>query len=83
MLIGFRKNCFLPGIFWYNNLLEAAASGDAYLAFAKQIGMVPPDATKELHPRERAICKILTLGGLTAWVIDASASRHRSQKKRR
>jgi DNA polymerase I len=43
-------------------LLEAAASGDAYLTFAKQIGMVPPDATKQSHPRERAICKILTLG---------------------
>jgi DNA polymerase I len=43
-------------------LLEAAASGDAYLAFAKQIGMVPPDATKQSHPRERAICKVLTLG---------------------
>ena len=43
-------------------LLEAVASGDAYLAFGKQIGLIPPDGTDKTHRRERGICKILTLG---------------------
>jgi DNA polymerase I len=34
-------------------MLEAYTSGDPYLAFAKQAGAVPPEATKESHPRER------------------------------
>jgi len=34
-------------------MLEAYASGDPYLTFAKQARAVPPDATKQSHPRER------------------------------
>lgn len=40
-----------------NRMLEAYNSGDPYLAFAKQVGAVPPDATKHSHPDERAIYK--------------------------
>lgn len=34
-------------------MMEAYASGDPYLAFAKQAGAVPPDATKHSHKAER------------------------------
>lgn len=34
-------------------MLEAYASGDPYMTFAKQARAVPPEATKESHPRER------------------------------
>jgi DNA polymerase I len=47
----------------------AYQSGDPYLAFARQIGLVPPTATKETHPVERSRCKAIVLGtnyGMTA-----------------
>jgi DNA polymerase I len=34
-------------------MLEAYRSGDPYLAFAKQAGAVPPNATKQTHSAER------------------------------
>ena len=42
-------------------MLRAYASGDPYLAFAKQAGAVPIDATKESHPRERGQFKVCAL----------------------
>jgi hypothetical protein len=45
-----------------NNLLEAYNSGDVYLAFAKQAGLVPPEATKSTHKLERMLCKSTVLG---------------------
>jgi hypothetical protein len=41
---------------------EAYRSGDPYLAFAKQAGAVPPDATKATHKRERDLFKTCALG---------------------
>src|SRR5262245_58353837 len=41
---------------------EAYRSGDPYLAFAKQSGAVPPDATKHSHKRERDVFKMVVLG---------------------
>jgi DNA polymerase I-like protein with 3'-5' exonuclease and polymerase domains len=38
-------------------MMRAYRSGDAYLAFAKQAGMVPPDATKQSHKAERELFK--------------------------
>ena len=38
-------------------MLQAATSGDPYLALAKQVGVAPPDATKESHPWEREMFK--------------------------
>lgn len=35
-------------------MLEAYESGDPYLTFAKQAGVIQPDATKQSHPVERA-----------------------------
>jgi hypothetical protein len=37
-------------------------TGDVYIAFAKQIGLVPADATKETHSDQREVCKHLFLG---------------------
>lgn len=44
------------------NLLQAYNSGDVYLAFAKQAGLVPADATKTSHKLERTLCKSTVLG---------------------
>jgi hypothetical protein len=44
------------------NLLEAVASGDPYIFFAKMAGMVPDDATKDSHPAARDVCKRCMLG---------------------
>lgn len=43
-------------------LIEAYNDGDPYLAFAKQAGLVPQDATKESHPVIREQCKAVVLG---------------------
>lgn len=40
---------------------QAYESGDPYLAFAKQAGAVPPDATKQTHAREREQFKACVL----------------------
>ncbi|MGA1823534.1 MAG: DNA polymerase, partial [bacterium] len=40
---------------------EAYMSGDPYLAFAKQAGAVPPDATKESHKLKRDLFKACAL----------------------
>jgi len=37
-------------------------SGDIYMAFARDAGLVPPDATKQTHPDIREACKCLVLG---------------------
>ncbi len=40
----------------------AYASGDPYLAFGKQAGMIPPDGVKKTHKKERELCKACILG---------------------
>jgi hypothetical protein len=40
----------------------AYLSGDPYLAFAKQAGLVPADATKQSHSAIRELCKQCVLG---------------------
>src|SRR5262249_12947521 len=44
------------------NMIAAYRSGDPYLAFAKQAGAVPADATKVSHPAERERFKQCVLG---------------------
>ena len=44
------------------NLLSAYKSGDVYLAFAKQAGLVPESATKSSNKLERNLCKSTVLG---------------------
>ena len=36
-------------------------SGDPYLEFAKQAGLVPENATKQTHPDQRRLCKAAVL----------------------
>jgi DNA polymerase family A len=43
-------------------MLQAYRSGDPYLAFAKQAGIIPSNATKLSHPIERDRCKVAILG---------------------
>jgi DNA polymerase I-like protein with 3'-5' exonuclease and polymerase domains len=43
-------------------MMKAYASGDPYLAFGKQAGVVPQQATKESHRRERELFKTCALG---------------------
>ena len=43
------------------NMLGAYQSGDPYLAFAKQAGAVPADATKQSHAAERELFKVCAL----------------------
>ena len=56
-------------------MLEAYASGDPYLAFAKQAGAVPADATKQSHKRERDVFKTVLLGVGYGMEADALAGR--------
>ncbi|MHC4880021.1 MAG: DNA polymerase, partial [Planctomycetota bacterium] len=42
-------------------MMEAYASGDPYLTFAKQAGAVPLDATKQSHPKQRGQFKVCAL----------------------
>jgi len=44
------------------NMIEAYASGDVYLAYAKQLGIVPKDGTKEQYKTERDSQKPVILG---------------------
>jgi hypothetical protein len=39
------------------NMMEAYRSGDPYLKFGKQANAIPPNGTKETHPREREMYK--------------------------
>jgi hypothetical protein len=43
------------------NMMAAYATGDPYLAFAKQAGAVPPEATKKTHAAERDLYKATAL----------------------
>lgn len=43
-------------------MLRAYESGDVYLGFAKDIGLVPKNATKATHKFERDLCKSAVLG---------------------
>jgi hypothetical protein len=45
-----------------DRLLAAYQTGDIYLAFALDAGLVPTDATKESHRRIRDLCKTIVLG---------------------
>jgi hypothetical protein len=53
----------------------AYLSGDPYLAFAKQAGAVPPDATKETHGPTRELFKTCALGVLYGMAEAALAMR--------
>jgi hypothetical protein len=43
-------------------MLDALATGDVYLALGKKAGVIPPDGTKKSHPLERQSFKSVQLG---------------------
>ena len=45
-----------------DKMLEAYASGDVYLAYGKEIGVIPKDGTKSSHGKERDAQKPVILG---------------------
>jgi DNA polymerase I len=57
------------------NMLAAYESGDPYLAFAKQAGAVPQDATKQSHPAQRDLFKACVLAVQYGMGPDALAAR--------
>jgi DNA polymerase I-like protein with 3'-5' exonuclease and polymerase domains len=57
------------------NMLAAYESGDPYLAFAKQAGAVPSDATKQSHAAQRELFKACVLGVQYGMGPDALAAR--------
>jgi DNA polymerase I len=56
-------------------MMDAYASGDPYLAFAKRAGAVPPDATRQSHAAERSVFKQVALGVQYGMGADALALR--------
>lgn len=61
---------------------EAYESGDPYLAFAKQAGAVPDDATKQSHPNERDQYKQCVLATQYGMGADSFAERLKQPKLR-
>lgn len=60
------------------SMIEAYESGDPYLFFGKQIGMIPEEGNKETHELERNTCKSVILGlqyglGITNLALKLSA----------
>jgi DNA polymerase-1 len=72
---GFIKGEALAYIDWYaqeiaiaaglsgdERLIAAYLGGDIYIAFAREAGLVPTDATKHSHSAIRNACKVVVLG---------------------
>jgi DNA polymerase-1 len=68
-----------------DDLLWAAyESGDPYIAFAIQAGLVPPRATKDTHKGIRNRCKSVVLGtnyGMSAYGVAQAAKIHELEAK--
>jgi hypothetical protein len=65
-------------------MLEAYSSGDPYLAFAKQAGAAPPDATRESHGPVRELFKTCALGvqyGMGAETLAVRINQHRGRAR--
>lgn len=56
-------------------MMEGYASGDPYLSFAKQAGLVPSDATRATHKAARDRCKSVVLGTLYGMQAESMAAR--------
>ena len=59
-------------------MMDAYQSGDPYLAFGKQAGQIPPDATKRTHGPSRELFKACVLG-VQYGMGEASLARRISQ----
>jgi hypothetical protein len=56
-------------------MLAAYQSGDPYLAFGKQAGLIPDDGTKASHKFERELCKQCVLGTQYGMEAESLAAR--------
>jgi hypothetical protein len=56
-------------------MIQAYDSGDPYLAFGKQAGLIPPSGTKQTHKAERDQCKSCVLG--VQFGMEAASLAHR------
>jgi hypothetical protein len=56
-------------------LLRAYEDGDCYVGLGKELGLIPPNGTKETHPLERKKCKPLLLGLLYSMGVDTLAEK--------
>jgi hypothetical protein len=65
-----------------SNMKDAYLSGDPYLAFAKQAGAVPQDATKQSHPAERDQYKQCVLATQYGMGAEALSDRLKQPKLR-
>lgn len=45
-----------------NKMIDAYESGDVYLSFGKDAGLIPKEGTKSSHKKERDMCKTVVLG---------------------
>ena len=85
--IDYGSEEFLISALWSGDkkMIEAYMSGDVYLAFAKDAGMCPQDATKHTHVNVRQIAKAIVLGisyGKTKWglSVDLKCSKDEAQE---
>ena len=60
-------------------LYEAYCSGDVYLAYGKEIGVIPPDGTKKSHEKERDAQKPVILGW-QYWITEFGLARQLTQQ---
>lgn len=61
-------------------LYAAYCSGDVYLAYGKEIGVIPPNGTKQTHSKERDDQKPLILGW-QYWTTEYGLAKQLSQQK--
>lgn len=58
-----QQEFFLAGLLSEDEeMIQAYLSGDPYLYMGKQVGMIPPEGTKDSHSNERELMKSTTLG---------------------
>src|SRR5262249_49406921 len=56
-------------------LVQVYEDGDCYVGLAKQLGLIPPEGTKDTHPAERKRCKPLLLGVLYRMEVEGLTAR--------
>lgn len=62
-----------------SKMIDAYRSGDVYLAYGKEIGVIPKDGTKKTHERERDAQKPVILGW-QYWISEFGLSKQLTQQ---
>jgi hypothetical protein len=80
-----QEEFFIAGVLSKDEaILKAYASGDPYVGFAIESGLIPPGGNKTSHPKERALAKTLMLAvqyGMTSrtLAVRLGVSHHRAE----